>query len=90
MFDCPYKEECANIIEKEQQFLDNEWNNFLGNKKNLLYYLKSFLVLRENCDKPVCNKECYIYNSIKNNNYEQFISYQIPKLSHAAVPGDDM
>lgn len=79
MFDCPYKKECENIIEQEQQFLDNEWNAFLGNKKNLLYYLKSLFGLRETFDKPICNKECYIYKSVTNNNYEQIVSYQAPK-----------
>ena len=52
MYECEYKDECQKYILKEQEKKDEQRRELLGEKRNLLYYLKLLKYKREIVRKP--------------------------------------
>ncbi len=72
--DCPYKDLCNSYIIKEQHKLNVQRKQLLGEKKNLLYYIKSIKYPKQIVTKPDCDSMCWVKLEItrdlkKNNKY---------------------
>ena len=57
---CKYEDKCKEYIFKEQQKIDEQRKQLLGEKKNLLYYLKTIKYKREIIRKPDCDSMCWV------------------------------
>ena len=53
--DCPYQNLCSAYIIKEQHKINEQRKQLLGEKKNLLYYLKSIKYPKQIVTKPDCD-----------------------------------
>ena len=58
--DCPYQNLCSAYIIKEQHKINEQRKQLLGEKKNLLYYLKSIKYPKQIVTKPDCDSMCLV------------------------------
>ena len=65
MYECEYKDECLKYVMLEQEKKDNKRKELLGEKKNLLYLLKSLKYRKEKVRKPECDTMCWVHLEIK-------------------------
>ena len=72
MYNCIYKDECLKYIELEQK---NRWTSKknLGEKKNLLYYLKALKYKKEVVRRLVCDAMCWVSLDIKRDKERKLI-----------------
>ena len=64
-YNCEYKDECQKYIQLEQDKKDLRRKQLLGEKKNLLYYLKLLKYKKEVVRKPDCDSMCWVHLEIK-------------------------
>lgn len=65
MYECEFKDICQKYIMLEQEKKDSRRKELLGEKKNLLYYLKAIKYKKEIVRKPDCDSMCWVKLDIK-------------------------
>ena len=58
--ECPYEKICGSYVILEQHRRNVRRKQLLGDKKNLLYYLKAIKYPKEIVTKPECDHMCWV------------------------------